>query len=955
MDHPDQSFFTVTMRNLQREDTGSYWCVEEIGGKLQRDETEKLHLTVQSAPDVSVMNSSVSGREGDDVSVQCFYTSGYQDKLKQWCRYKDKDCYTVGRTDTSQNSSVQISDDGRSSFTVLMTGLRLSDSGWYFCSAGNLQVSVQLTVTGVECFSGGTDDTVTIKAGGSVTIPCHYDEKNPPQKKYWYSDIDKSKIYTNTTEENLSVIDHPDQSLFTVTMRNLQIKTHNGGYSCAVETDGKLTVTYELHLMVQSAPDVSVKSSSVSGREGDNVSVQCFYTSGYQDKPKQWCRYKDQSCYTVGRTDTSQSSSVQISDDGRSSFTVLMTGLRLSDSGWYFCSAGEALNPVQLTVEPGVECYSGGSNIVTIKTGGSVTIPCHYDEKNPPQKKYWHSDIDQSKIYTNTREENLSVIDHPDQSLFTVTMRNLQNKHNGDYSCVVETDGKLTVTYELYLMVQSAPDVSVKSSSVSGHEGDDVSVQCFYTSGYQYRLKQWCRYKDQSCYTVGRTDTSQSSSVQISDDGRSSFTVLMTGLRLSDSGWYFCSAGEALNPVQLTVTEAQPEIGDTDNMRDLVLPSVWLLVSAALLLLLILLAVFTWRQRPEQDKHQNRERNDSIDAIYCEPQEPVIYSTINDEFSHDANKNITYSTICDVPGSEANKHNGDYSCAVENEGKPTVTFELHLKVQSAPDVSVMNSSVSGREGDNVSVQCFYTSGYKNKPKQWCRYKDKSCYTVGRTDTSQSSSVQISDDGRSSFTVLMTGLRLSDSGWYFCSAGEALNPVQLTVTEAVSVNTTTDNPRDVRETGNKNNNEAESIEEKQDKVRLSVWLPVSAALLLLLILLAVFTWRRTHKQDKHQNRERNDSRTIDAIYSKPEEDPVIYNTIDDERPGDPNKDVTYSVIGDAPPGSEAGISTELIPGYMPWLGLYAASEFDGECDDGEKDDKCNKSITRTMVSFISWRE
>jgi len=104
----------------------------------------------------------------------------------------------------------------------------------------------------------------------------------------------------------------------------------------------------------------------------------------------------------------------------------------------------------------GIECYSGGSNhIITIKTGGSVTIPCHYDEKNPPQKKYWYSVIDQSKIYTNTREENLSVIDHPDQSLFTVTMRNLQNKHNGDYSCVVENDGKRTVTYELYLKVQS--------------------------------------------------------------------------------------------------------------------------------------------------------------------------------------------------------------------------------------------------------------------------------------------------------------------------------------------------------------------------------------------------------------------------------------------------------------------------------------------------------------------
>ncbi len=106
-----------------------------------------------SAPDVSVVNSSVSGHEGGDISVQCFYSSGYQNEVKQWCRYKDQSCYTVGRTDTSQSSSVQISDDdddddGRSSFTVLMTGLRQTDSGWYFCSVGDLQVPVQLTVTG---------------------------------------------------------------------------------------------------------------------------------------------------------------------------------------------------------------------------------------------------------------------------------------------------------------------------------------------------------------------------------------------------------------------------------------------------------------------------------------------------------------------------------------------------------------------------------------------------------------------------------------------------------------------------------------------------------------------------------------------------------------------------------------------------------------------------------------
>uniref|UniRef100_A0A8C1XQK3 Polymeric immunoglobulin receptor-like 4.2 n=1 Tax=Cyprinus carpio TaxID=7962 RepID=A0A8C1XQK3_CYPCA len=328
----------------------------------------------------------------------------------------------------------------------------------------------------------------------------------------------------------------------------------------------------------------------------------------------------------------------------------------------------------------GVECYTAWSNYtLTIKTGGSVTIPCHYDEKYTQQKKYWFSEIDKSNTFTNTTEENLSVIDHPDQSLFTVTMRNLQNKHTGNYYCIVETGEQppIKIIYEPYLKIQSAPDVSVVNSSVSGHEGGDISVQCFYSSGYKNKTKQWCRYKDKRCYTVGKIiNISQNSSVQISDDGRRSFTVLMTGLRLTDSGWYFCSAGEALNPVQLTVNEAEPgTVSDTVNETGILknnnetedtvatqnneLLTVWLPALAALLLLLILISVFTWRwrRRHKQDKHQIRRRTSSIttDVIYSKAEDPEMYSIINDENLNNPNKDITYSTIDNFPVREAEK------------------------------------------------------------------------------------------------------------------------------------------------------------------------------------------------------------------------------------------------------------------------------------------------------------
>ncbi|XP_026054174.1 CMRF35-like molecule 3 [Carassius auratus] len=223
------------------------------------------------------------------------------------------------------------------------------------------------------------------------------------------------------------------------------------------------------------------------------------------------------------------------------------------------CSSGDAPSAFKF-----VESETGSvSRLLMVRTGGSLIIPCYYDKAYAEYKKYWCFDSTASYsscsilAYANETKGRVSVIDHPDQSFFTVTMRNLQNEDTGAYWCVVEIGGIFVKdsTEQLQIEVQSAPDVSVVNSSVSGHEGGDISVQCFYSSGYQNKLKQWCRYKDQSCYTVGRTNTSQNSSVQISDDGRRSFTVLMTGLRFTDSGWYYCSAGDLHVPVQLNVSD----------------------------------------------------------------------------------------------------------------------------------------------------------------------------------------------------------------------------------------------------------------------------------------------------------------------------------------------------------------------------------------------------------------
>ncbi|KAG9278709.1 polymeric immunoglobulin receptor-like [Astyanax mexicanus] len=204
---------------------------------------------------------------------------------------------------------------------------------------------------------------------------------------------------------------------------------------------------------------------------------------------------------------------------------------------------------------------------LSLQPGGNITILCHYDKQYKQHKKYWcyhaRSAFNFCKIqaYANNTADRVTVTDYPDQNLFAVTMRNLKPGDTGSYFCAAEIEWVPDVAEQFYIKVTSGvdPDVSVVESSVEGQEGGVVRIQCLYSAGYQSEQKLWCRSKDRRCYTVQRTDTSQNSAVQISDDGRSrSFSVEIRGLKKSDAGWYWCRVGKLEVPVHLSVSDAAP-------------------------------------------------------------------------------------------------------------------------------------------------------------------------------------------------------------------------------------------------------------------------------------------------------------------------------------------------------------------------------------------------------------
>ncbi|KAG7488463.1 hypothetical protein MATL_G00032950 [Megalops atlanticus] len=145
-DNPTQQLFTVTMSYLQEGDSDYYWCAVEIDWAA--DDGAYLSLTVtRDSAGLSVWNNMVVGEEGGSVSFQYRYSDSLKDSEKKWCRILDQSsCLTAGRTQTSQHASVLIRDDRRGVLTVTVERLERKDTGWYWCTAGEEQFPVHITV-----------------------------------------------------------------------------------------------------------------------------------------------------------------------------------------------------------------------------------------------------------------------------------------------------------------------------------------------------------------------------------------------------------------------------------------------------------------------------------------------------------------------------------------------------------------------------------------------------------------------------------------------------------------------------------------------------------------------------------------------------------------------------------------------------------------------------------------
>ncbi|XP_045075583.1 polymeric immunoglobulin receptor-like [Coregonus clupeaformis] len=299
-----------------------------------------------------------------------------------------------------------------------------------------------------------TVSKVSVKTGNSITIPCRYNLRYIEYVKYWcqgdYWNSCSALVRTDQPKISgtVSISDDVTRRIFSVTMTDLQPED-SGYYWCAVETTGRDQHTY-LHLSVTTGtPGLYVDQQEVTGVEGGSVTVCCHHSNTVAKKWL-WCKMGIYYVPLVGRYSglldgTSVTSQQTIDNNNRHILTVTLNGLNMGDTGWYWCSTGDLQMPVHITVNQLTTTQT--VRYVSVQTGGSITIPCHYDLNHINHVKYWCKGLGWEMCSYVVRTDhpksssNASISDDINKRIFTMTMTNLKSRDSENYRCIVEING----------------------------------------------------------------------------------------------------------------------------------------------------------------------------------------------------------------------------------------------------------------------------------------------------------------------------------------------------------------------------------------------------------------------------------------------------------------------------------------------------------------------------------
>ncbi|XP_075377809.1 triggering receptor expressed on myeloid cells 1 [Mycteria americana] len=686
---------TITMKKLQAQDTGVYWCAFYSHLYFTRITEVKLS--------VSKRTQQYTAEESGNVSVQCRYSApDYGAVSKAWCKEgASKECTVLVNTDlkpsgylgTPQQGRVTIQDDTQQgTVTITMQQLQAQDSGVYWCALNERPRLLRMAEVTLSVSEVSAGTTLSGTGGTSQSTPS--DNTPPPRLQ-----IILQLVIGIVTSKILAIV----ILVFLIgrRKRNSTVKASradilNGTRWAAPSNAPSLGLRTAMELRVLLLlplcfPGLQAQAldAEESRPEGSTLYIQCPYTAhSYYWQQKAWCLLRDGKCDPLVETtyqrqypNTTRARKGRVSiEDDRTNRTVsiTMTNLQAEDSGTYCCTYYDyrhgylPLKMISLNVFK--ELHKSELD--------SLSVQCKYSAMaHSTDQKAWCRRQGQDECefvvrnnYPSTRhnsralEGRVSIQDDTQKRTVTITMKKLQAQDTGVYWCAFYSHLYFTRITEVKL------SVSKRTQQYTAEESGNVSVQCRYSApDYGAVSKAWCKEgASKECTVLVNTDlkpsgylgTPQQGRVTIQDDTQQgTVTITMQQLQAQDSGVYWCALNERprlLRMAEVTLSVSEVSAGTTlsgtggtsqstpsDNTPA---PSLnvnaFIILSGVLSILFILALISMITLCVRRRKQLKRRGTSQAEDTYEKPEDIAQFdSTERMESPKDDSKDLKYVTL----------------------------------------------------------------------------------------------------------------------------------------------------------------------------------------------------------------------------------------------------------------------------------------------------------------------
>ncbi|XP_070817740.1 hemicentin-1 [Chaetodon trifascialis] len=493
---------SLQVSSVTPDHSGWYECVaiNEGGAKAER-----IYLTVQEVPRVSVEPRNQTFTTGDEVRIRCS-ASGYPPPRLVWTH---NDMFIMA------SSRHRMTPDG----TLVVRNMEKKDGGVYGCLASN-QAGTD-TMTSILTYIESPVVTVALSdiligIGETTVMACS--ASGAPQPEIWWY---KGDVQLHSSS-HLDV----DTLGGTLTIKETQ-NVDAGDYTCvAVNAAG--TSSGKISLDVGAAPKFTREPSDVAVDIGSNVTLLCL-ADGYPEPQITWRR---EDGHPLSNRPHGHGTITQ----RRGSLHI--TSLWVEDEAVYICEAQNHFGKIQaqarITVTGLVSPVIAMSPaVLSVIEDQQVTLPCVLLAGNPlPERQWLHNyGLVTSDQYVTVRRDGSLHIDR------------VRLDDAGDYTCLAEsivgaTNHTTTVNVYVIPTIQHGPQV------FSTIEGTPITLPC-RASGVPTPEITWAK-GGELLYLGGPA-------FSLDSDGN----LLITSPSGNETGEFICTAtnvaGYASRKVQLTV------------------------------------------------------------------------------------------------------------------------------------------------------------------------------------------------------------------------------------------------------------------------------------------------------------------------------------------------------------------------------------------------------------------